>query len=191
MVVVYDEPKQPRMRRHRWLIGGVVVVLVIVVSSIVVATRSSRGTAATHGADTRVHHPPTASANGSTSSTTTTTAVPPTNSEVTVEVLNAASENGVAGSTATALGQDGFAISSVGNAPSKIAAGDPSEIFYGPAGQGAAQTLAHVLNGPVSLVANPSLTGNNVTLWVASAELTVTTTTTSTTDDTKPSSSSR
>ena len=118
----------------------------------------------------------------STTTTTTTTTVPAlSNSEVTVQVLNASPTNGLAGLTGTGLTQAGFTVSSVGNAPQKIAAGDPSEIFYGPTGLPAAHQLALSVSGPVTFVSNPALTGNNVTLWVASSQLTVLTTATTTT----------
>ena len=37
----------------------------------------------------------------------------------------------------------------------------PSEILYGPSGSEAAQTLAAVLGGPVTLVPDPSLSGTD------------------------------
>jgi hypothetical protein len=72
-------------------------------------------------------------------------------------------------------------ITGIANAPSVLAAGDPSEIYYGPTGLPAAHTLADALTGKVTYVADPTLTGNGLRLWVASAKLTVTTTTTTTT----------
>ncbi len=112
--------------------------------------------------------------------TTTTTAPPLANNLVSVNVLNASGGGLLATETAQALRKDGFQISGINNAPSVIAAGDPSEIFYGPTGLPAAKTLAASLQGKVSYVPDPSLTGNNVNLWVANATLTVTTTTTTT-----------
>ena len=102
------------------------------------------------------------------------------NNLVSVNVLNASGGGLLATETAQALRKDGFQISGINNAPSVIAAGDPSEIFYGPTGLPAAKTLAASLQGKVSYVPDPSLTGNNVNLWVANAMLTVTTTTTTT-----------
>jgi LCP family protein required for cell wall assembly len=116
--------------------------------------------------------------------TTTTTAPPLKNSAVSVNVLNASGGGLLATDTSKALRDDGFVITGVNNAPTTIAAGDPSEIFYGPTGLPAAHTLAASLKGKVTYVPQPSLTGDDVTLWVASATLTVTTTTTSTTTTT-------
>jgi LCP family protein required for cell wall assembly len=118
------------------------------------------------------------------SSTTTTAAPPLANSAVSVDVLNASGGGLLATDTSEALRGDGFEITGVNNAPSTIAAGDPSEIFYGPSGLPAAHTLADSLKGKVTYVPAPSLTGNDVTLWVANDQLTVTTTTTSTTTTT-------
>ena len=113
--------------------------------------------------------------------TTTTTAPPLANNAVSVNVFNASGGGLLATATANALRKDGFQVTGVNNAPSVIAAGDPSEIFYGPSGLPAANTLAASLQGTVTYVPDPSLTGNNLNLWVANATLTVTTTTTTTT----------
>ena len=121
------------------------------------------------------------------SATTTTTAPPLANSAVSVNVLNASGGGQLASQTASGLEQDGFAVTGVNNAPSVIASGDPSEIFYGPSGLPAAHTLADSLKGTVTYVGSPLLTGNNLMLWVANAGLTVDTTTTTTT--TTPGSS--
>jgi LCP family protein required for cell wall assembly len=113
--------------------------------------------------------------------TTTTTAPPLANSAVSVNVLNASGGGLLATDTADNLRKDGFAITGVNDAPSVIAAGNPSEIFYGPSGLPAAKTLAASLQGDkVTYVPAPTLSGNSVTLWVANAKLTVTTTTTTT-----------
>jgi LCP family protein required for cell wall assembly len=112
--------------------------------------------------------------------TTTTTAPPLKNGAVSVAVLNASGGGLLATDTAEGLKQDGFVITSINNAPSVIAAGDPSEIFYGPTGLPAARTLADSLKGSVTEVRDANLTGNSLDLWVASASLTVTTTSTST-----------
>jgi LCP family protein required for cell wall assembly len=122
--------------------------------------------------------------------TTTTTTTPPlANSAVSVNVLNASGGGLLATDTADNLRKDGFVITGVNNAPSVIAAGSPSEIFYGPTGLPAAKTLAASLQGnKVTYVPAPTLSGNSVTLWVANATLTVTTTTTTTTSSTVPGS---
>jgi LCP family protein required for cell wall assembly len=121
--------------------------------------------------------------------TTTTTAPPLANSAVSVDVLNASGGGLLATDTAAGLRRDGFVISGVNNAPSVIPTGSPSEIFYGPSGLPAAQTLKASLKGKVTLVPEASLSGSHVTLWVANAQLTVnptSTTTTTTTPATAP-----
>ncbi len=112
---------------------------------------------------------------------TPTTVPPVAPSAITVDVLNASGGGELATETAQGLTQNGFAVSGIDNAPTVIAAGDPSEIFYGPDGLPAAHALADSLNGAVTYVANPSLSGNDLTLWVANAQLTVNTTTSTTT----------
>jgi hypothetical protein len=119
-------------------------------------------------------------------STTTTTAPPLHNSAVAVNVLNASGAGLLATDTAKGLRGDGFEISGINNAPSVIPAGDPSQIYYGPTGLPAAHTLADALKGKVSYVPDASLTGNNVTLWVANASLTVIPTSSTTTTTTVP-----
>jgi hypothetical protein len=115
-------------------------------------------------------------------STTTSTTTPATaNTAVSVDVLNASSSNGVAGLTAAALQQDGFTVTGIGTAPTKIAGGAPSQIRYGPSGLTAAHTLAASLAGPVSLVPDPSVTDSSLTLLVASTQLSVIPSTTTTT----------
>jgi LCP family protein required for cell wall assembly len=114
-------------------------------------------------------------------STTTTTAPPLANSAVSVDVLNASGAGLLATDTAAALKENGFVITGINNAPSLIPAGEPSEIYYGPSGLPAAHTLADSLEGKVTYVPDSSLTGNDLSLWIASAALTVTTTTTTTT----------
>jgi len=69
-----------------------------------------------------------------------------------------------------------------------IASGSPSEIFYAdrPAGR---HTLGDSLSGAVTYVPSSTLSGNDLTLWVANAQLTFTTTpTTTTTQATVPGS---
>ena len=116
-----------------------------------------------------------------TPTTTTTTAPPLADSAVSVDVLNASGAGLLATDTAAALRQHGFVITGIDNAPSVLPAGSPSEIFYGPTGLPAARTLAASLKGKVTYVPEASLRGNDVTLWVANAQLTVTPTTTTTT----------
>jgi LCP family protein required for cell wall assembly len=118
------------------------------------------------------------------SPTTTTTAPPLANRAVSVDVLNASGAGLLATDTAEGLRKNGFVITGIDNAPSLIPAGEPSEIYYGPSGLPAAHTLADSLKGKVSYVPDSSLTGNDVTLWVASAALTVTTPTTAPTTTT-------
>ncbi len=130
----------------------------------VAPTSSTRATTTTTGAP-------------ATTTTTTTVALPP-NSAVTVDVLNASGTAGLAAQTAANLKAAGFGISGIGNASSNIAAGSPSQIYYGPAGLAGAQALAKALSGSVSLVPNSTLGGNNLILWIANAQLTVATTTT-------------
>jgi LCP family protein required for cell wall assembly len=106
--------------------------------------------------------------------TTTTTAPTEPHGRVGVDVLNASTVGGIARTTATALTTQGFDVTAIGNATTQLAAGDPSEILYGPAGSEAAHTLASVLGGPVTLVPDPSLSGQTVSLMVAGSQLTVT-----------------
>jgi hypothetical protein len=113
-------------------------------------------------------------------STTTTTAPPLVDRAVSVDVLNASGAGLLATDTAEGLRADGFVITGIDNAPSLIPAGEPSEIYYGPSGLPAAHTLADSLSGKVTYVPDSSLSGNDLSLWVASAALTVTTTTTTT-----------
>ena len=119
--------------------------------------------------------------------TTTTTIPTEAHGLVGVDVLNASTVNGIAHTTAVALTAQGFHVDEIGNAPTPLSAGASSEILYGPSGAEAAHTLASVLAGPVTLVPDPSLTGETVSLLIAGSQLTVTgsstgeTTTTTTT----------
>ena len=118
-------------------------------------------------------------------STTTSSTLPVSPAQVDVEVLNASAVSGIAHSTATALGDEGFQITEIGNAASPLGANKPSEIRYGPSGYGAALRLGSALGGPVTYVADSGLSGNTVSLLIASSALTVhaplaTTTTTTT-----------
>ncbi|MGP0030368.1 MAG: LytR C-terminal domain-containing protein [Acidimicrobiales bacterium] len=171
--MVYEEPDEPDHGRRRWLLVSGVVAVVAVGLVVAIAVVSSRGTP----------EPPVSSGPASrvstTTSTTTTTTVPlPPNTAVTVQVLNASGSGDLATNTASALKALGFPVSGINNAPSVIASAKPSDIFYGPTGLPAAHTLANVIDGPVTFVPDSSLTGNNVSLWIANAQMSVTTTTT-------------
>jgi LCP family protein required for cell wall assembly len=126
--------------------------------------------------------------------TTTTTVAPLAHSAVSVSVFNASGGGLLATDTATGLRNDGFKITGINNAPSVIAPGEPSEIYYGPTGLPAAHTLADALKGKVTYIPDATLSANSLILWVANAQLTVipSTTTTlpgsSTTTTTPPSS---
>ena len=65
-------------------------------------------------------------------------------------------------------------ISSRASASSPLS-GSSSEILYGPAGLQSAQTLYAGLRGPVTMVADPSLSGSTVQLLVAGTSLIVST----------------
>jgi LCP family protein required for cell wall assembly len=109
-------------------------------------------------------------------STTTTTPTTLPHGQVNVDVLNASSDQagGLAGLVSATLRLDGFTIGEVANASSPLG-GASSEILYGPAGLQAAQTLNAELRGPVTMVADPSLTGSTVQLLVAGTSLIVST----------------
>lgn len=127
-------------------------------------------------------HPTDSLANTSTSTTTTSTTVtllPP--ASVTVDVLNAYGSGPLALATALRLISAGFKISGTGNAPSLIVGDNPSEIFYGPSGLPAAETLARWLHGPVKEIPSANLSGNNLELWIANPLLGVNTAATTTT----------
>jgi LCP family protein required for cell wall assembly len=126
-----------------------------------------------------------------TTTTTTQPAVP--HADVSVNVLNASTVNGIAHDTSTALINAGFKVAEVGNA-TQLTEGSDSEILYGPTGYGAAQSLGAALSGPVTYMPDSELTGNTVSLLIAGSSLTVTgsgsssssTTSTSTTSTTYP-----
>ncbi len=109
-----------------------------------------------------------------TASTAPTTVPTEAHSQVSVNVLNASTVNGIAHTTATALTAQGFTVAQIGNASSQLAGGDPSEILYGPAGYEAALTLDSALSGPVTYVADSNLSGQTVSLLIAGSQLTVT-----------------
>ncbi|HEY1826637.1 MAG TPA: LCP family protein [Acidimicrobiales bacterium] len=104
--------------------------------------------------------------------TTTTTTIP--HGQVSVDVLNASTANGVAHLVAATLESQGFTINEVGDASTPLS-GTSSEILYGPSGYAAAQTLATRLRGPVTLVADSSLSGETVQLLIAGTSLSVAT----------------
>ena len=101
--------------------------------------------------------------------TTTTTTLP--HRQVSVDVLNASTADGVAHLVAGALATDGFTINEVGDATPLT--GSSSEILYGPNATQSAQTLAAELSGPVTLVPDSSLTSTTVQLLVDGTSLIV------------------
>jgi hypothetical protein len=105
--------------------------------------------------------------------TTTTTAPTEPHGLVNVTVLNASPVNGLAHLAAAAIAYQGFHISEIGDATTPLTSGT-SEILYGPSGKEAALTLASVLTGPVTTVADSNLHGQDVSLLVASDSLRVT-----------------
>jgi LCP family protein required for cell wall assembly len=111
---------------------------------------------------------------GTKGGTTTTTTLP--HGQVGVDVLNASSdsESALAGLVSATLRLDGFTIDEIANASSPLG-GTTSEIRYGPAGQQAAATLNAELRGPVTMVADPDLSGPTVQLLVAGTSLIVST----------------
>jgi LCP family protein required for cell wall assembly len=111
---------------------------------------------------------------GTATTTTTTTTIP--HAFVGVDVLNASSDSasGLAGLVSATLRLDGYTIKEVANASTPLS-GNTSEIIYGPAGLRSAQTLNAQLRGPVTMVAEPSLTGSTVQLLVAGTSLIVST----------------
>ncbi len=117
---------------------------------------------------------------------TPTTVPTEAHDQISVNVLNASSVAGIAHATATALSAQGFNVSDIGNAPSPIAAGAPSQILYGPSGYGAAVTLGSALSGPVTYVADASLSGQTVSLLIAGSQLTVSSPSATTTVPTGP-----
>ena len=178
------------MKDRRWLVPlaaiGVVVIVAVVLAVVILPPRNSTNSdsassSAHHGSTTQAIRTTSTTASTTTSTTapttTSTTAPLPATSSVVVDVLNASGATGLAAQTAAGLRQDGFGVSGTGNASSNIAAGGPSEIYYGPDGLPAAHTLAASLNGPVSYIANSMLGDSNLILWVANAQLTVTATT--------------
>jgi LCP family protein required for cell wall assembly len=128
--------------------------------------------------------------------TTTTTAPLLPHGEVSVNVLNASTVNGIAHTTASGLTRAGFRVAEISNA-TQLGVDSASEIRYGPTGFSAAQSLGAALSGPVTYLPDPALSGNTVSLLIAGSSLTVTgdatpgsgsttTTSTSTTSTTYP-----
>ncbi len=109
---------------------------------------------------------------GTSTTTTTMTTVP--HGQISVNVLNASTVNGIAHSTAAALGGLGFTIGQIGNATTALESGGQSEILFGPSGYGAAVTLGSVLSGGVTYMPDSSLSGQTVSLLIAGSQLSVT-----------------
>jgi LCP family protein required for cell wall assembly len=124
--------------------------------------KASTTTTTTHNGSKRARPP---------STSTTVTVVP--HEQVDVNVLNASTVNGIAHSTAVALSVQGFYINDIGNASTQLSPGGSSEILYGPVGYAAALALGSTLNGPVSYVSDPDLSGQTVSLLIAGSSLTV------------------
>jgi hypothetical protein len=143
---------------------GTVAILVVLAAVALYPNHPSAPARSAHGA--------TSSTASSTTATTTTIPLPPIPS-VTVQVLNAYGSGELATAAATTLKALGFGVSGIGSAPNPIAGGQPSELFYGPSGLPAAKTLAAWLNGIFTYVPRPSLTGNNLELWIANPLFTV------------------
>ena len=119
--------------------------------------------------------PPSATVASKSHATTTTTVPTESHNLVNVTVLNASNVNGLAHLDAAALTTLGFDVTQIGDATTTLANGGTSEILYGPAGKEAAQTLAATVTGPVTTVSDPNLSGQDVSLLVASPALKVST----------------
>jgi len=72
--------------------------------------------------------------------------------QVTVDVLNGTSTNGLAGKAAASLKAEGFGVGTVGNAPAPVSG---TVVRYGPQGAEQARTLAAAVPGSV-LQADPA-----------------------------------
>jgi LytR cell envelope-related transcriptional attenuator len=161
--VVYDQPGPFGPRRRRWTLVALVVLVVAAASIAVAVFRPTQGSAGTNRPR-------------STTPTTLAKKFPLlAKSAVTVRVLNASDSSSLTSQIADGIEKLGFTVSARGNAPAVILSGNPSEIFYGSKGLSAAHTLSESLKGPLGLVADQSLTGNDVTLWIASPQLSVAT----------------
>ncbi len=86
--------------------------------------------------------------------TTTTTAPGLPHSEVSVNVLNASTVEGIAHATAGALTNAGFKVAEIGDA-TQLGADSASEIRFGPTGYGAALSLGATLERTPHLLARP------------------------------------
>jgi LCP family protein required for cell wall assembly len=106
-----------------------------------------------------------------TTTTTTAPAIPP--NQVSVQVLNASTSNGLAGATATALQAQGFTIAEIGDASSLLTS-STSVIQYGPGGLDTAHALGADLSGPLTYTEVSGLDAQTVTLLLAGPQLTVT-----------------
>jgi LCP family protein required for cell wall assembly len=120
---------------------------------------------------TTVAHGRTVRNRGAASTTTTSTTLP--HSQVSVNVLNAGTVDGLAHTTGLALTAQGFDVAEIGDASSQLGSSAPSQVLYGPSGYGAALTLGAALSGPVTYMADPGLTGQTVSLLIAGPGLTV------------------
>jgi LCP family protein required for cell wall assembly len=109
---------------------------------------------------------------------------------VDVQVLNASTVSGIAHTTGADLSAAGYDVTEVGDAPTPITPGGNSEIWYGPTGLDAAHSLGSALNGTITYVPDPSLSGNTVDLLIAGSSLTVKTSATTTTTTTSSPGSS-
>ncbi len=118
--------------------------------------------------------------------TTTPTGVP--HKQITVNVLNASTVDDIAHYTAVALSVQGFYIGDIGDASTQLSAGARSEILYGPDGYGAAMAVGSALNGPVTYMADPDLSGQTVSLLIAGSALTVKSSSSTPTTTTVPAS---
>jgi hypothetical protein len=179
MVPVKAQPDPITPGRRRRMVAGIaaaVIVLGVLGAVTLLHTNQPAPASSTHTTRTSAVTPvkrTVPSTTGTTSTTTTAPAALPPASTITVTVLNASTADGLAAQISLALGQAGFTVAPPGTAPTKIPAGSPSQILYGPGGLAAAHVLAASLSGPVTMVLSPLAQGTNLTLDVASAQLTV------------------
>jgi hypothetical protein len=168
-----DWPRRVRIP-YSLVTGAAVICAVVVLALLVFLILIPDRPASSPGASKPTPH------SGRTSTPATANPLPPTSS-VRVDLLNAYQSGQRPTATYLSLRSDGFAVSAIGTAPSLIAAGQPSQIFYGPSGLAAAETLAYWLIGPVRDVYNANLPGNDLELWIANPLLGVIPSTTTTT----------
>jgi hypothetical protein len=181
--VTQDTRSQASRRRRRNARAKAPTIAVVVGACAVLAglaafTLLPTGQPSAPPAQARSHSPAGGSVTTTTSTTSTSTSTSSTepllaHGAVKVDVLNAYGSGQLATVTAAALKQLGFSVGSVGNAPGDIAAGQPSQILYGPNALADADTLAQTLSGPVIETSTSNLSGNLLELWVASPQLTV------------------